>query len=52
MQKKKLKEFFRKILSEIFVDKYNCIVCDSELQEKSKFGLFEDCKNKVRFVGD
>jgi len=52
MQKKKLKEFFRKILSEIFVDKYNCIVCDSELQEKSKYGLCEDCKSKVRFVGD
>ncbi|MDE6361570.1 MAG: ComF family protein [Clostridia bacterium] len=52
MQKKKLKEFFRNIMAEIFVDKYNCIVCDSELQEKSKYGLCEECKSKLRFVGD
>ena len=52
MQKKKLKEFFRKILEEIFVDKYNCIVCDIELQEKSKRGLCQECEGKLRFISD
>lgn len=52
MQKIKIKEFFTKILEEIFVDKYNCIVCDAELQEQSRYGLCEECKSKLSFIGD
>ncbi|MDE6275014.1 MAG: ComF family protein [Clostridia bacterium] len=50
MQKRKIKDFFGKILAEIFVDKYNCIVCDAELQERSKYGLCPQCKAKLDFV--
>lgn len=52
MQKRKFKEFFAKILSEIFVDKYNCIVCDRELVEKSQYGLCQECKDKLRFIDE
>ena len=52
MQKKKLKEFFGKILSGIFVDKYNCIVCDKELKEQSKYGLCQECLASIRFIED
>lgn len=48
----KIKKFFGKILDEIFVDKYNCIVCDSELEEKSNYGLCEKCKSKLRFIDE
>ncbi len=50
MDKLKIKKFFEKILLEIFVDKYNCIVCDKELQYQSKYGLCPDCLKKTTFV--
>lgn len=48
----KIKEFFSKILAEIFVDKYNCIVCDAELRAPSKYGLCDECKAKLTFIQD
>ena len=52
MQKIKIKEFFGKVLAEIFVDKYNCIACDRELAGRSEYGLCDECKGKLRFVKD
>lgn len=52
MKKAKIKDFFVKALEEIFVDKYNCIVCDDELREKSVYGLCPKCKAKLSFVGE
>ena len=52
MRKIKIKEFFSKILEEIFVDKYNCIACDRELKKKSSLGLCEECKDKLSFIED
>lgn len=48
----KIKKFFSNMLSEIFVDKYNCIVCDEELREPSKYGLCPSCFEKIRFIQD
>ncbi len=50
MRKIEIKEFFGKVLAEIFVDKYNCIVCDEELRDTSKYGLCEQCKSKLTFI--
>lgn len=52
MRKIKIREFFDKIASEIFVDKYNCIVCDIELRKQSKYGLCDECKSKLTFIKD
>ena len=52
MQKRNIKGFFDNILSEIFVDKYNCIVCDEELEEPSRYGLCPTCKAKLTFIQD
>ena len=51
MKNSKIKDFFVKVLEEIFVDKYNCIVCDDELREKSVYGLCPKCKAKLNFIG-
>ncbi|MDE6613921.1 MAG: ComF family protein [Clostridia bacterium] len=48
----KIKEFFEKIFLEIFVDKYNCIVCDKELREQSRYGLCDDCLKEMTFLKD
>ena len=48
----KIKDFFEKICLEIFVDKYNCIVCDEELREKSRYGLCENCLKDMTFLKD
>ncbi len=50
MRKIEIKEFFGKVLAEIFVDKYNCIVCDEELRDTSKYGLCEQCESKLTFI--
>ena len=50
--KAKIKEFFEKICLEIFVDKYNCIVCDKELREQSRYGLCPECLKEMTFVKD
>lgn len=52
MDKVKISIFFKKILSELFVDKYNCIVCDDELQEKSSVGLCQKCHDKLTYIND
>lgn len=52
MIKDKIKSGFKKLLSEVFVDKYNCIVCDAELQKMTPYGLCPDCHAKLEFVGD
>ena len=52
MLKIKIREFFDKVLSGIFVDKYNCIVCDAELKEQSQYGLCDECKSKLHFIND
>ncbi|MDE5756739.1 MAG: ComF family protein, partial [Clostridia bacterium] len=33
-------------------DKYNCIVCGKELEEQSKYGLCQECKENLSFLGD
>ena len=48
----KIKEFFEKVFLEIFVDKYNCIVCDEELREKSRYGLCDECLKEMTFLKD
>ena len=48
--KKKIKEFFDKILLEVFVDKYNCLICDKELRKPSRYGLCEDCLKDMTFL--
>ncbi|MDE5990968.1 MAG: ComF family protein [Clostridia bacterium] len=50
--KKKTKDFFEKVLLEIFVDKYNCIICDKELRDKSRYGLCPECLKEMTFVKD
>ena len=50
MRKIKIKEFFGKMLAEIFVDKYNCIVCDAELRQPSEYGLCDECKAKLTLI--
>lgn len=50
--KAKIKEFFEKVFLEIFVDKYNCIVCDKELREKSRYGLCDECLKEMTFIKD
>ncbi|MDE5655316.1 MAG: ComF family protein [Clostridia bacterium] len=50
MRKINIKEFIYNLLAEIFVDKYNCIACDAELREPSKYGLCEQCKSKLTFI--
>lgn len=52
MKKPAFKKFFGKIMSEIFVDKYNCISCDSELPEPTRYGLCEKCMSAMEFTGD
>lgn len=52
MDREKVKKFFRKILLEIYVDKYNCIVCDDELQERSSHGLCPKCEQKLTYIKD
>ncbi|MDE6189159.1 MAG: ComF family protein [Clostridia bacterium] len=48
----KIKRFFEKALLEIFVDKYNCIICDRELQEESRLGLCPQCLGEMTFIGE
>lgn len=52
INKQQLRSFFEKILSEVFVDRYNCLVCDKELQEPSDYGLCRDCLGKLEFLDD
>lgn len=40
------------MLDNIFVDKYNCIVCDGELQEITKYGVCKSCMAKLEPSGD
>lgn len=48
----KIKGFIEKALLEIFVDKYECIICDRELQAQSRLGLCPECESKLTFIGD
>ncbi|MDE7216062.1 MAG: ComF family protein [Clostridia bacterium] len=50
--KEKIKGFFEKALLEIFVDKYNCIICDEELREPSRYGLCKNCLHEMTFIKD
>lgn len=52
MKKQKIKDFFDKVLSEVFVDKYNCIACDDELPEPTRYGLCEKCYGELEFTGE
>lgn len=52
MNKQKIRKVFDKLFDEIFVDKYNCIVCDAELQGQSKYGLCPECKSNLTFLGE
>lgn len=52
MIKEKIKSGFKKLLSEVFVDKYSCIVCDAELREITPYGLCPECFSKLEFAGD
>lgn len=52
MKTQKIKDFFDKVLSEIFVDKYSCIACDDELPEPTRYGLCEKCYNELEFTGE
>lgn len=40
------------ILDAVFVDKYNCIVCDGELREITKYGICKSCMGKLEPSGD
>lgn len=50
--KEKIKEIFEKTLLEIFVDKYNCIICEDELPKPSKYGLCDKCLGEMTFLKD
>lgn len=52
MCRKSLSKIVNFALREVFVDKYNCIVCDEELEEKSKYGLCPECMQKMQFIKD
>lgn len=51
-KKDKIKKFFAKLKSHIFVDKYNCINCDCELRKLSRTGLCEKCQTKLLLIGE
>lgn len=50
MKRKQLFDRFKDaLLSAIFPDDCNCIVCDKEIAKGSKYGLCEDCYKKIKF---
>lgn len=52
MKKGTVKTGFKRLLKEIFVDKYNCIACDTELCEPMRYGVCDKCYGKLEFTGD
>lgn len=48
----KIKKRFSGFLQEIFVDKYNCLICDDELQKTTAYGLCLACFDKLEFIKD
>lgn len=45
----KLRDILRKILDTLFVDKYNCIICDAELKKESRYGICDRCMAELPF---
>lgn len=52
MNKDRIKSGFKTLLAEIFVDKYNCLVCDDELPQPTHYGLCQECFDKLEFIKD
>ena len=45
----KLKKVIESIISKLYVDDCNCINCDKEIPKGSKYGLCDECRNKLPF---
>ena len=41
------KGFWKRLVDKLFVDKYNCIICDEELEEPTKYGICPTCMDKM-----
>ncbi|MEG1395034.1 MAG: ComF family protein [Clostridia bacterium] len=48
----RVSRFFRALVDNVYVDKFNCIVCDKELQGEKRNGVCEKCAEKMTPLGD
>lgn len=47
-----IKKLVGSIIDAVFVDKFNCIACDEELRDITKYGICKSCREKLEPSGD
>ncbi len=47
----RIRAFFQSLLENIFVDKYNCIICGREIKGGNRYGMCVRCMSELVYIG-